>query len=416
MHPQTLRIYERKGLARPAPGPGRVAGASATCDLARLRRIQELTASRAEPRGGPAGPRARGRGAAPARPARPGPTARPRRPLESDPPPLPRATWCRSTSRPSPTAATDAGRRGSATDETRREDERSAPRPATLDREDPGGLLRRDPTALPSAEQSRGAPPAHLLAALLAQPETHRRPVLAKSGCSRRRRRSPLAESPRPPAPGLRGRPSPAWARAAREGLESADRLRARPGRRLPLGRAPAARVRRRARRRPRPAARRAARGPRQPPGHLAPPRGHLPGARAVRPRPHRARPPGQARPGHRARRGDPPGHPGALAPDEEQPGADRRARRRQDRDRRGPGQPHRRGRRPRGPEEQAGHRARPRLDGGRGQVPRRVRGAAEGGAEGDHRLRGRGRSPSSTSCTPSSAPARPRGRWTPAT
>ena len=33
-----------------------------------------------------------------------------------------------------------------------------------------------------------------------------------------------------------------------------------------------------------------------------------------VRPRPHRARPPGQARPGHRARRGDPPRHPGAVA------------------------------------------------------------------------------------------------------
>ena len=34
-----------------------------------------------------------------------------------------------------------------------------------------------------------------------------------------------------------------------------------------------------------------------------------------------------QARPGHRPRRGDPPGDPGALAADEEQPGADRRAR-----------------------------------------------------------------------------------------
>ena len=42
-------------------------------------------------------------------------------------------------------------------------------------------------------------------------------------------------------------------------------------------------------------------------------------------------------------------------------------------------------------------------------QVPRRVRGAAQGRPEGDHRRRGRGRSPSSTSSTPSSAPARPR-------
>ena len=39
-----------------------------------------------------------------------------------------------------------------------------------------------------------------------------------------------------------------------------------------------------------------------------------------------------QDRPGDRPRRGDPPHHPGALAPHQEQPGADRRARRRQDR------------------------------------------------------------------------------------
>ena len=45
----------------------------------------------------------------------------------------------------------------------------------------------------------------------------------------------------------------------------------------------------------------------------------------------------------------------------------------------------------PETPEEQAGHRARPRLDGRGRQVPRRVRGAAQGGAQGDHRRRGRG-------------------------
>ena len=61
--------------------------------------------------------------------------------------------------------------------------------------------------------------------------------------------------------------------------------------------------------------------------------------------------------------------------------------------------------------------RARPRLDGGRREVPRRVRGAAQGRAEGDHRLRRARSSRSSTSCTRSSAPARPaRARWTPAT
>ena len=62
----------------------------------------------------------------------------------------------------------------------------------------------------------------------------------------------------------------------------------------------------------------------------------------------------GQARSGHRPRRGDPPRHPGAVAPHEEQPGAHRRARRRQDRDRRGPRPPHRRGRRARGSAQQA--------------------------------------------------------------
>ena len=45
-----------------------------------------------------------------------------------------------------------------------------------------------------------------------------------------------------------------------------------------------------------------------------ADPEEHLPGAREVRPRPHRARARGQARPGDRARRGDPPRHPGAVA------------------------------------------------------------------------------------------------------
>ena len=50
----------------------------------------------------------------------------------------------------------------------------------------------------------------------------------------------------------------------------------------------------------------------------------------------------GQARSGDRPRRGDPPRDPGALPPHQEQPRADRRARRRQDRDRRGPGPAHR--------------------------------------------------------------------------
>ena len=52
--------------------------------------------------------------------------------------------------------------------------------------------------------------------------------------------------------------------------------------------------------------------------------------------RPHRGGARGQARPGHRPRRGNPPHHPGARPPHQEQSGADRRAGRRQDRDREG--------------------------------------------------------------------------------
>ena len=50
------------------------------------------------------------------------------------------------------------------------------------------------------------------------------------------------------------------------------------------------------------------------------------------------------------------------------------------------------------------------------GQVPRRVRGAAQGRPQGSDRRRTARSSCSSTSCTRSSARARPRARWTPAT
>ena len=119
------------------------------------------------------------------------------------------------------------------------------------------------------------------------------------------------------------------------------------------------------------------------------------------------ARPRGQARPGHRPRRRDPAGRPGAVPAHQEQPGADRRARRRQDRRRRGPGPAHRRRRRPGVAARQAAGRARPRRDGRRREVPRRVRGAAQGRPGGDQGAPTARSSRSSTSCTPSSAPAR---------
>ena len=120
-----------------------------------------------------------------------------------------------------------------------------------------------------------------------------------------------------------------------------------------------------------------------------------------------------QARPGHRPRQRDPPRDAGALAPAQEQPRADRRSRRGQDRHRRGPGQPHRGRRRARDAQGQAHPGAGPGRAARRRQVPRRVRGAPQGRAEGDRRGPGRGRSCSSTSCTRWSARAAPRAPWT---
>ena len=123
-----------------------------------------------------------------------------------------------------------------------------------------------------------------------------------------------------------------------------------------------------------------------------------------------------QARSGDRPRQRDPARDPGALAPHQEQPGADRRSRRGQDRHRRGPGAEDRRQRRAGNPDGQARGGAGPGRDGGRIALPRRVRGAPEGG-DGRDSARARARSScSSTSCTRSSARARPRARWTPAT
>ena len=66
------------------------------------------------------------------------------------------------------------------------------------------------------------------------------------------------------------------------------------------------------------------------------------PGVGEVHDRPDRARGIGQARSGGRPRRGNPPHDPGAATAHQEQSGADRRTRRRQDRDRRRSGAAHR--------------------------------------------------------------------------
>ena len=122
-------------------------------------------------------------------------------------------------------------------------------------------------------------------------------------------------------------------------------------------------------------------------------PRGRaaLPVAGQVHPRPDRAGPTGQAGPGHRPRRGGAPVDAGAVPPDQEQPGADRRAGRGQDRHRRGHRPAHRRRRRARVAEGQAHPGAGSGRADRRHQVPGRVRGPPEGGAEGDRRRRGPG-------------------------
>ena len=210
----------------------------------------------------------------------------------------------------------------------------------------------------------------HLLAALVAPDdgipaETLRRLGADLPGVPRRARRHP-----RPARPDA-GRP--ADARPAREaGHRACPGGGAPPRRRVHLHRAPAPRHGRGGRRGPAAAraARRHGRGdprcapdrPRRPAGHLGDARGHVPGAREVRARPHRRGPCRQARPGHRPGRGDPAHGPGPQPPDEEQPGAHRRARRRQDGDRRGPRPADRPRRRPRDAQGQAGHRSRPGL------------------------------------------------------
>ena len=95
-----------------------------------------------------------------------------------------------------------------------------------------------------------------------------------------------------------------------------------------------------------------------------------------------------QARPRRRPRDRDRADHADPLAPHEEQPRADRRAGRRQDRRRRGPCPAHHERRRAGAAEGQADLHARPRGAGRRVEVPRRVRGAPEEGDEGDHPAR----------------------------
>ena len=124
----------------------------------------------------------------------------------------------------------------------------------------------------------------------------------------------------------------------------------------------------------------------------------------------------GQAGPGHRPRRRDPPGDAGALPPHQEQPGADRRARRGQDRHRGGPGPAHRLRRRARVAEGQARGGPGPGRPDRRRQVPRRVRGPPEGRAQGGPGVRGRDHPLHRRAAHGGGRRARPRAPWTPPT
>ena len=381
VHPQTLRIYERKGLIEPQrterPEP----------PLLRPRHRAAAAHPGAHQRGvGLAGVRrildARGRARGGAGRAR----AAPRQQLERAAPPGHRGRGARPPPvppRPRPGAAGGRPASGAA--------DRVAPGTTTLTTScqlwgrrargsgmplDPNKFTRKTSEAIGAAQAAgprRAATPRSRpsTCSRRSRPARGRRAPACSSASASTRRSAARPRSTRrsrscPRSSGAT-RPRAAARRPTRSALlEAADKRARRARRRVPLDRAPAARDDRAS-----PAvsatccatfgvthdavldALKQVRG--SAPRHERQPRGAVPGAREVRPRPHRGRArKGKHRSGHRARRGDPPGHPGAVASHEEQPGAHRRARRGQDRDRRGARPPHRRGRRPRGPARQA--------------------------------------------------------------
>ena len=376
MHPQTLRIYEAKGLVRPKRTAGNTRLYS-DADVERLRLIQRLTTDLGpQPRGRRARAPPRGRAAADAPPARShgARDARGDRPGAQAVPPRPRALPAGAT--------TDV--EGTTVDGLQQADD-----------QEPGGG-RRSAGARAPPWQSRDLSRAP--AARAARPGALRRlaaPSRRGRGEGRRRGRARAAGSScRRPRP----RSAQVLDRADKERAQLEDDFISSEHLFLALEPAPREEILQWIK---------TVRGGQRVTSQD--PEGSYQALAEVRPRPHRGGRAGQARPGDRPRRGDPPRDPDPLAPHEEQPRADRRAGCRQDGDRRGPRAADRRRRRARGPEGPARLGPRHRPAARRLEVPRRVRGAAQGGADRDQRGRGPRSSSSSTSCTRSSAPARPR-------
>ena len=351
MHPQTLRIYEQKGLVRPKRTAGNTRLYS---DAGRRAAAADPAAhdrDRPQPGRRRAGAAPRGRAAAAAAAARPDGARDARGGRRGAPavPPRPRRLPPAAAAR---TAAVEApGRRsgGAGPCHRRSTEVRRSDGFQQADDQEPGGRRRRagarapprQPRDLSRAPAARAARPGALRR--LAGPSCRRR-----AAARRRARRASGAANNQPQS-----------SNALRAGARR-RRPRARAARgRLRLERAPVPRARARAARRD---PRLDQEGARRPARHLAGSRGQLPGAREVRPRPDRGGRGGQARPGDRPRRGDPPRDPDPLAPDEEQPGPDRRAGRRQDGDRRGARAADRRRRRARRAEGPARLGARHRL------------------------------------------------------
>jgi hypothetical protein len=217
----------------------------------------------------------------------------------------------------------------------------------------PGPVERRP---RPAARLPRGAdaPGGAARRAAVPHPRRQARPAGRPPGVPR-----PRLHLHRPGAPALRARPEPGlpgWAGAARARRHPRDPAAGRHGRR--------------------PARWRAARRPRRRPVQH-------PDAGRVRARSDRDGPQRPHRPGDRPGGRDRADGRGALPAPQEQPGAHRRGRRRQDRDRRGHRRADRGGRRPGDAAGPAAGRAGPHRPGGRHPSPGRLRGAAE---EGDRR------------------------------